>query len=152
MDEEARFWAHYRAQQRAAALQVQRQERAFRREWSSANGFCHLRVVGVGIVGGKPAGAAQEDEQGHHQPQRQRARRRAAGPGWEWHAPLRRTDDGGERIDEAASDVNAEHPSGTARGYFGARPAAVVGRGGRVLVRGGVPEEEEVFARCVFHL
>ena len=154
LDEEARFWAQYRAQQRAAALQAQRQERAYRREWSSANGFCHLRVVGVGIVGGKPAAAAQ-DEQGHHQPQRQRARRRAAGPGWEWHAPLRRTDDAGESMDEAASDEDAEHPSGTARCFFEAPPAAVVGRKARVRLRGGVPEgqglqpegEEEVFAR-----
>lgn len=157
-DEEARFWAHMRAQQAQAVAQAQAQARAFRREWSVANGLCHLRVVGrrIELPSTPAAGAAAEglaaEAQAHQG--RRRHQRRAAGPGWEWHAPARHRHRMGDDEEEgllsaASSDAEGEPPSGTARGYFGAPLPAVVGT--RVWKRQQLDgeEEEEVFARFV---
>lgn len=132
MDEEARFWLQYQAQQQAAAAEGARQERAFRREWSSANGLCYLRVVGRRIP--KPShaptagtAASTVDAGGGAG----RAVTATSGPGWEWHPPPEGMDDGEE---EALGESYVE------------AVAAVAGRKARLWSR-EEEEEEEVFLR-----
>ncbi len=161
-DEEAlEFWAHFRARQAAAAAQALRQARDFRREWSAANGLCHLRIVGRRILPPPPAseeGAASAAAA---------AVGATGGLGWEWHPPRGQGDAGAAKAAAAGaagaaaseSDVEAEtggeHPSGTARGYFGGVVGSVAGRGARLWSRDRGrrqeqhlgEEEEEVLAR-----
>jgi hypothetical protein len=174
-DEEARFWAQFKDQQRAAAAAARRQERDFRREWSAANGLCHLRVVGrrirpSSLPSSTPTPTPPATGGGGRVEGR---RRRAEGPGWEWHGPpgasAKISDADADAEMEEEEEDEEEHPSGTVRGYIGAPVGCVTGRGARLWGRGwgrgqgrlvvmqeeeqqqlqGEGEEEEVFARWV---